>query len=275
VSAVPAPRRRSLSRRLVDWAAGFDDGEILRAAFFGMLAATVCVLVIDYRELSARDAAGAAAATAPDAPVLPAFDPGVPGGKPGPAVTTDPKLLDQKLAISLGAGGVLALTGTIDPGAADRLAAEIAVHGEYVKTVALDSPGGALEDAIAMGRLIRSKGLATSVADGAMCASSCPLVFAGGKARLAGAKAAIGVHQFYLLPATGQNAGVAALDGGKAADLAIERTQKTTADINRYLIEMGIDPALWLHALDTPPQQIYYFSAEELVHLKLVTNITN
>ncbi len=34
---------------------------------------------------------------------------------------------------------------------------------------------------------------------------------------------------------------------------------------------MGIDPALWLHALDTPPQALYYFSPEELAKYRLVT----
>jgi hypothetical protein len=34
---------------------------------------------------------------------------------------------------------------------------------------------------------------------------------------------------------------------------------------------MGVDPALWLHALDTPPQALYYLSPEELADYRLVT----
>jgi hypothetical protein len=49
-----------------------------------------------------------------------------------------------------------------------------------ITIVALNFPGGSLEDALAMGRLIRDKGMATEVEAGATCASSCPLVFAGG-----------------------------------------------------------------------------------------------
>jgi len=47
--------------------------------------------------------------------------------------------------------------------------------------------------------------------------------------------------------------------------------QKTTAGITRFLIEMGVDSALWLHALDTPPNQLYYLTPEELKSYRLVT----
>ena len=257
--------RPSLSRRAIDWAGRFEDGAILRAAFFGMLAATLCVLVIDYLELSARDAATPAAI---GQPILPAFDPADPNGKPGPEVTTDRKLLEAPLAISLTGGGTLDLTGTIDQGAADRFAAEIAARGEYVKTVSLNSPGGSVEDALAIGQLIHQKGFSTSVASGALCASSCPLLLAAGKKRLASAKSAIGVHQIYAIaPAA------ADLSSRTAAGDAMSEAQKTTAEITRYLTTMGVDPALWLHALDTPPDRLYYFSVQELTVLKLVTNV--
>ena len=271
----PAPRSRpTLTGRFIAWAAGFEDGQILRAAFFGMLAATICVLAIDFIELSARDAANStAAATAPTpgAPILPAFDPNSPQGSPGPAVTTDPALLRQPLAFDLVAGGVLKLTGTIDPGAGARFAQEIAARGEYVKTVALDSPGGSVEDAMAIGRLIRDKGFATSVAAGALCASSCPLILAGGKQRVASAKAAIGVHQVYsVLPAR-----TVADTGRDSADAAMSEAQSVTARITRYLTAMGIDPAIWLDAMETPPDRLHYFFADELVAHKLVTNINH
>ena len=59
----------------------------------------------------------------------------------------------------------------------------------------LNSPGGSVADALAMGRLIREKKFATEVEAGKYCVSSCPLVFAGGVDRRAGDKATIGVHQ--------------------------------------------------------------------------------
>jgi hypothetical protein len=271
VTAAPAPLRRTLARRLVDWAVGFEDGEILRAAFFGMLAATVCVVGIDYVELSARDAALAPAQASLPQPILPAFDPQAPEGKPGPAVTTDQKLLEQPLAMALGPGGVETLTGSIDPGAAQRFATEVAAHGEYVKTIVLDSPGGSVSDALAIGRQIRDKGFSTSVPAGALCASSCPLVLAGGKKRSADVKAAIGVHQIYETTASAAPPRLAEVR--QLAAGAMAAAQRSTALIERYLDEMGIDDGVWLLALETPPDRLYYFSPEELVALKLVTNL--
>lgn len=256
-----AARRPGIIARL----AAIDDGTILRAAFFALLAGTLAVLYIDYRELTAADVTSLAA---PLEPVLPAFDPDSPTTAPGPAVTSDLETLKEPLGVALGSGGVLQLTGTIDPGSAERFAAEIAARGEYVATVAFDSPGGSVEDAIAIGKLISENGYATQVAAGALCASSCPLAFAGGKERHATPQSAIGVHQVYAAVAAGQlPAGI------RAAGDAMSEAQKTTAIITRHLTAMGIDPALWLHALETPPDRLYYLSPDELADYKLVTDM--
>ena len=256
----------SLTRRVIDWAAAFEDGAIIRAAFFGLLTATGVILYLDYTEMSARKGA----ATAPDlSPILPGFDPAAPAGTPGPAVTTSIDLLRQPLEVRLAAGGVLTLTGTIDPGAAERFAAEIAAHGEYVKAVALDSPGGSVAEALAIGKLIREMGYTTSVAAGALCASSCPLVFASGKERLATDRSAIGVHQIYAaIPAGSLTLRLA------AAGNAMSDAQTLTAEISRYLAAMGIDAEVWLRALETPPERLTYFSPAELTGLKLATRLT-
>lgn len=259
-----AAHRQNFARRLCRWAGAVEDGAILRAAFFVMFAGTLAVLYIDYRELTAAETTGL---VAPNQPVLPAFDPDRPGVAPGPEVKTDFETLKRPLSIALAAGGVLELTGTIDVGAAGRFAAEVAVRGEYVKTVALNSPGGSVEDALAIGTVIREQGFATSVASGALCASSCPLVLAGGAARHAAAGAAIGVHQIYATVKPG-----ALPVGISAAGEAMSDAQKTTAVITRHLSAMGVDPALWLHALETPPDRLYYLSPAELQALRLVTD---
>lgn len=255
----------TVSRRLIDWAAAFEDGALIRAAFFGLLSATAVILYLDYAELSAR-----AGAVDPGAltPILPAFDPTNPAGTSGPEVTTAPDLLAQPLEVALGSGGVLALTGTIGPGSAGRVAAEIAAHGEYIRTVALDSPGGVLTEALAIGRLIREKGFATSVAAGALCASSCPLVFAGGRERLAAEASAIGVHQVYAAAPAG------ALTSALSAGDAMSEAQTMTAEISRYLNDMGIGAEVWLRALETPPDRLTYFSGRDLIDFKLATKLT-
>ena len=265
-TARSAPEMTSVPRRIINWAAAFEDGAIIRAAFFGLLSATAVILWLDYSDLMGADVRLQQPALSP---ILPAFDPKSPGGAAGPQVTTPMDLLRQPLEVKLTGGGVLALTGTIDPGAADRVAAEIAAHGEYIKIVALDSPGGAVADALAIGKLIRDKGLATSVAAGALCASSCPLVFAGGKERLATSQSAIGVHQIYAAAPTGSLSSRLA-----AAGSAMSEAQTLTAEISRYLRSMGISEEVWLRALETPPDRLTYFSTADLTGLKLVTKLT-
>ena len=261
-NARPANADAPLYRRWLERFAALDDGNILRVAFFALLAGTAAVLFVDYRELTASEET---ALPLPMQPILPPARTG-PDTGPMPNVTTAPALLEQPLDIALGSGGDLLLTGTIDPGAAQRFADEIEARGEYVRTVVLDSPGGSVRDALAIGDLIHARELATEVRAGALCASSCPLVFAAGTSRLASPEAAIGVHQIYAGALTGTPQ-----DNARMAGMAMSDAQSITATILTGLTRSGVDPALWLHALETPPEQLYYFSRDEMVSLKLVT----
>jgi hypothetical protein len=252
-------------QRLIALLSRIEDGAVLRTAFFALLIGTAGVLYADYRELNEGQALSRELVPQP---ILPPATTPAEGGQQRPAITTSLELLDAPLDIVLRAGGELALTGTIDYGAATRFAGEIAARGEYVKVVVLDSPGGSVDDALAMGRLIHERGLATKVASGSLCASSCPVVFASGAERIAGRDAAIGVHQIYAAALTGGES----LDALGAAGLAMADAQTVTADITRHLSLTGVDPALWLHALETAPQQLYYFTPEEMETLLLVTH---
>lgn len=260
---VVAPRRNLFIRYI----SRFDDGEVIRWAFRGLLIGAIGVLALDLRDLMRENATIAPDAARPAEIAAPVLPPAVDGDGPAQSidprqhVTADQEMLRRPVRFELEAGGVLFAQGFIDPGAALRFAEEIAARGEYVTTVALNSSGGSLSDAMAIAELIREEGMATEVPDGALCASSCPLILAGGVTRKAGDKAAVGVHQFY------------AAGGLSAAPAqAMSDAQVTTARINRHLAEMGVDPALWLHALDTPPRALYYLSVEELVRYRLVTD---
>ena len=123
-------------------------------------------------------------------------------------------------------------------------------------------------DALEIGALIQEKGLATEVAAGNLCASSCPIIFASGAERRASPDAAIGLHQIYAA-----SLGEAAADAFAVAGVAMADAQAMTARITRHLTKSGVDPALWLHALDTPPDRLYYLSAEEMQRLQLVTQM--
>lgn len=252
-------------RRWVQRVADLDDGNILRVAFFALLIGTASVLYVDYRELTENE--GAALAV-PAQPILPPFNPDGPSDGANPTVTTSPERLEQPLEIALGTGGELHLTGSIDVGSAERFAAEIAARGEYVQTVVLDSPGGSVMDALAIGSLIHDNGLATKVAAGSLCASSCPIVFASGATRIASPEAAIGVHQIYAAALSGDQQNAL-----RVAGTAMSGAQTATAEIISHLTKTGVDPALWLHALETPPDRLYYFTTEEMTRLRLVTEL--
>lgn len=259
--------RVPLSGRLARLAGRLEDGAILRVAFFGLLVGTASVLYLDYETLVA---ATPAPEPARPVPILPAYAPGGAGGAgASPDILSDPALLEAPLEIALGAGGRLHLVGSIEPGSAARFAEEIAARGEYVETIVLESPGGSVADALAIGALVLERGYTTRVENGALCASSCPIIFASGAERVAGEGAAIGVHQVYATALAG-GAGLDALTG---AGIAMAEAQRTTAEIARHLALTGVDAALWLHALETPPDRLYYFTPEEMTALNLATRL--
>ena len=108
--------------------------------------------------------------------------------------------------------------GKIVMGTADALARVIAALGDRRLPIFINSAGGSVQDAMAMGRLIRAKRLAVVVARtaiapcaasarecgeargsaeswGAYCASACTLVLAGGVERYVSPLSFVGVHQ--------------------------------------------------------------------------------
>jgi hypothetical protein len=238
-----------------------DDGMLMRCVFYALIAASATFLVIDMREITAANAElPGFDPMHEDQPVLP---PALTDGRPAapPVEPASPsEVLRQPIEFDLKPGGILLAEGTIEPGAAARFAQEIEARGEYVNTVQLNSPGGSVDDAIAMSKLIREKKLQTRVNARALCASSCPIVFAGGAERLAEKDAVIGVHQVF--------------NGSRerpSAEQAMSSAQSTTARVARHLEEMGIGSGLWLHALETPPDRLYYLTEKEMTDFKLVT----
>lgn len=245
-----------------------NDGAIVRTIFFGLLGFVGATLFLDYRTLQEEQAAFAPPTTTanPVLPAAPAVD-SVPGAGDGetrvaPAVVTDRELLASPMTMELKPGGVFELTGSIVPGSASAFIEEIEGKSEYIRTVRVDSPGGSVTDALSIAARIREEGWNTEVLDGALCASSCPLVFSGGVERSAGQKAAIGVHQMF----TGQ-------EDNRSTSQAISGTQNMTARISRHLSDMGVDPSMWVHAMETPPRSLYYFSNDELTDYQLATKL--
>jgi hypothetical protein len=147
----------------------------------------------------------------------------------------------------------IAAQGKIVRGTADALARVLAGLGDRRLPIFIDSGGGSVIDAMAMGRLIRAKRLAVVVAHtaiapcpasaktcgeargtaqswGAYCASACTLVLAGGTERYVSPLSLVGVHQLTELVVTTEIKRSYAVRYFALAGLKFELSRKLVAE---------------------------------------------
>lgn len=159
--------------------------------------------------------------------------------------------------------GAVLLNGTIADGDAKRFADWLQQRPDLPLSIALNSPGGSVSDALAIGRLIRDRDLPVVIASGSICFSACPYVLAGGTERAVSSKAFVGVHQHYF----GENTYLPAF-------LLVSDIQSGQGEVMVFLDEMGIDPMMMATALMTPPEDIYILLPAELEAFRLATDLT-
>lgn len=268
-------QRRSMRERL----SAISEAMILRTVFYGLVGIAIYVLVQDYKDLTEQSASIETMYTTrqpvplvrPETgdhirPYLPFTRPEDDGDgkkKHGRLPFLVPKEVESgPMRFVRGPRGTARAMGRIVPGTADSLKAFLDAQEGEVKTLVLHSPGGSVRDAIAMARLIREAKLTTEVPDNAYCASSCPLVFAGGEKRVAGRKSWIGVHQVYA----GNNVR-GTLERGMA------EAQVISARCQEALLAFGISPKVWIHAMQTPKDQLYFLTPKQMTEYKLATKI--
>ncbi|MGI9408004.1 MAG: ATP-dependent Clp protease proteolytic subunit [Hyphomicrobiaceae bacterium] len=256
------------------------EGAVLKWLFRGLLVATIGVLGLDYKTL--MDAVPpewpGASRTQPLTmepakpsdhvrPYLPRTSPVRRGGGtvrlPGFEDGVDPKLMNQKMIFRLTEKGAASAVGRIEQGTADDFERFVLANEARIKSLAIHSPGGSVSDALAIAKLIRKTKIDTSVPDNGYCASSCPLAYSGGVKRLAGKRSWIGVHQVYTVPSAIGNIH----DG-------LEEAQRISAVSQQHLVDMGVDPQVWIHAMRTPKDKLYIFTPEQLDEYKLATTVT-
>jgi hypothetical protein len=133
------------------------------------------------------------------------------------------------------------------------------VRSSTATAVTFRSPGGNIQKAMELGRLIRRLGINTAQFRAAECASACSLAFLGGVLRYA-EPGSIGVHKSSFqgdIPMSTQD--------------AVAAVQQITADIITYMIEMGADPTLLQLSLQYDSSDIRYLSMSEMSKYKVVT----
>jgi hypothetical protein len=263
----------TMRQRFHAWLVDNADETILRWIFRSVLTVTFVVLAVDLASMQGwitiPDPAAAPAEIREDSPALnlPSLVPSIlapllPGGDKRLVPLPQPEgALAKPMTFDLVSGGRLMAIGTITPGISQSFAAEVDRHGDYIKTVVLHSPGGSVSDALAMGRLIRDRKFATEVEAGKYCASSCPLVFAGGLERRAGDKAVIGVHQVAAIKSVANDP--------PRDEMSV--AQNISARCQRYLSDMGVSLQVWVHAMETPHDRLFVFKPDELKSLNMVT----
>jgi hypothetical protein len=182
----------------------------------------------------------------------------------------------------------LSAEGRIEPGTAKAFADAIANLKGRRLPILIHSPGGSVADAGAMGELIRAKGLAVAVArtlmpncpeaspkcpdgpgaaitGGAICASACVLVLAGGVERLAAPSALVGVHQTTTV--VSETEGLAHLKSTRK----IYEQQGVDAAVEAYLVAMGVGEPVMTLMRKTWAASIRWLSPAELKASRLAT----
>jgi hypothetical protein len=149
-------------------------------------------------------------------------------------------------------------------------------------TAVLDSSGGSVNDAIALGRRWRQLGLLTtvgatataktargisaSIAPDASCESMCVFLLLSGTSRYVPPAARVRVHQIWM----GDRADDARAASYSAQDLMI--VERDIGRLAKYTFEMGGSGDLLALALSVPPwEDLHELSADELRLTNLVT----
>lgn len=171
----------------------------------------------------------------------------------------DAGTLPDRLTLSL-EQGQYRLEGAIGAGDAPRIITQMDQSDPVVTDLIIQSPGGSVHDALALGRYLRSSGITTRILSGEICYSACPYLFAGGTDRLVAAAASVGVHQHDFDKNT-----------YLPAFVAIEDIQRGQGEVMSYLNEMGVDPLIMQHALATPASEIYVLLPEQIETYRLST----
>ena len=158
----------------------------------------------------------------------------------------------------------LAITGRIGVATASWLRERLdEAHLVAGDAVLLSSPGGDVDQAIIMGEIIRSRGLATAVgttdASGrvkpAYCASACVLVYAGGKPRFGVLGSALGVHRFVTT---------------KAMSDPVADTQRVAGAVLGYMTKMGVSSSVVEAMSET--RDIRWLAPKDALAMNLITD---
>lgn len=121
----------------------------------------------------------------------------------------------------------------------------------YDLLVKLNSNGGDIDAAIAIGRLLRGRSSLLIVPDGFSCASACVFVLCAGSQRIDGG-GKVGIHRPYSVGSADKS----------VADAA-SRYRAMAARTREYLAEIGMPARLYEEMMRVPAEQIRWLTTRE------------
>ena len=164
----------------------------------------------------------------------------------------DEELSDLSVSVSPD-GSTLHVDGTYGMGS-DQMVKRALEQNPKIREVVLAGPGGRMGAGFEIGRLIRSRRLATRV--DTVCASACTIAFLGGADRSISTGARLGFHR-------------ASFPGMSADDMF-----EANRDMKRYLtMSAGVAPDFAQRVLDTPGDSIWVPTPEELLAARVIRRV--
>jgi ATP-dependent protease ClpP protease subunit len=146
------------------------------------------------------------------------------------------------------------ISGTItaqDAQAAAKIPAHVPPGNQLF--VLLESPGGDVDAAIAIGRILRNRGAIAQIMPNRVCASACVLLLAGATNRVIPTTARVGIHRLYSASTSPKDYSALQLEYRQ-----IESKVKT------YLREMNVPEALYDAMMQFQSENIYFLTISEL-----------
>lgn len=169
------------------------------------------------------------------------------------AIYSGDEALDT-LAVSVSPDGTaLSIEGAYGTNSADAVRRALDKH-PAVRRVVLAGPGGRIGTAFEINRMIRNRRLSTRV--DTACASACTIAFLGGNDRSISPGGRLGFHQ------------------GSFPGLGPNDLYESNRDMRRFLVASGVTPEFAQRVIDTPPDEIWTPTPQELLAGRVVQRVT-
>jgi hypothetical protein len=139
---------------------------------------------------------------------------------------------------------------TCDDSARHQNQPDFSAYGNHF---GINSPGGNVAAAMAIGRMLRREGAWIGV--NGVCFSACVFILAGAVDRQIGKSDQVGIHRPYLLPTP---------EKPLEADQVKQAYSRTLQDMRSYLREMNVSPRLADDMLATEPENNHILTETEI-----------